>query len=163
MGWWLESITDWQAGAEAIRRRRYGVIDCRQGRFWAIHLRPLPKLVSAWEVWTLGQWSHRLRPGDRCLLYYNQPRRFPNFLVLKYLVSFRDTSIATVRRGLAVLDEVARLKQSDARIVQCGQLADFGSGDAPLRLGAGTAAGADLDTSSSGFTASGLATPQRPC
>ncbi len=114
MGWWFASITDWQSGAEAIRDGRYGVIDCRQGRLAAIHLRPVPKLVSAWEVWTLGQWSHRLRPGDRCLVYYNQPRRFPNFLVLIYLLSFRDTSIATVRRALAVLDEVARLKGSDA-------------------------------------------------
>lgn len=114
MGWWLESITDLQADADLIRQRRYGVIDCRQGRLAAIHLRPFPKLVSAWEVWTVGQWSHRLRPGDRCLVYYNQPRRFPNFLVVIYLLSFRDTSVATVRRGLTVLDEVARLKRSDA-------------------------------------------------
>lgn len=114
MGWWFESITDWDADSETIRRRRYGVIECRQGRCAAIHLRPLPRLVSTWEVWSIGQWVHRLWPGDRCLLYYNQPWRFPNFLVLKYLVSYRDTSIGTLRRALAVLDEVARLKQSDA-------------------------------------------------
>gem|GEM_PF-788058 len=114
MGWWPESITDWEAGIETIRWRRYGVIECRQGAFAALHLRPLPKLVSVWEVWTLGHWRHRLWPGDRCLAYYNQPRRFPNFLVLIYLVSFRDTSIGTLRRALAVLEEVARLKRSDA-------------------------------------------------
>ncbi len=114
MGWWFESISDWQSGLETIRQRRYGVIDCRGGRFVAIHFRPVPRLVSAWEVWTLGHWMHRLRPGDRCLVYYNQPRRCPNYLVLMYLVSFRDTSIGTLRRGLAALDEVARLKRSDA-------------------------------------------------
>jgi hypothetical protein len=101
---------------EALRRGRYGVIDVREGRLAAIHLRRWPKFISVLEVEWRGERSHREQPGDRCLLFYNQPRRFPNFLALKYVVSRRDCTFATIRRGLEVLDEVARLKGSDAAL-----------------------------------------------
>ena len=97
-----------------MRRGRYGVIDVRDGRLAAIHLRPWPKLVSALEVEWLGRRWHEATPGDRCLLYYNQPRRHPNFLALKYIVSHRDCTLATFNRALLALDEVARVKRSDA-------------------------------------------------
>ena len=61
-----------------------------------------------------GGLHHRCRRGDRIRIYYNQPRRFRNFLVLRYAVSARETSMATLCRALAALDEIARLKQSDA-------------------------------------------------
>jgi hypothetical protein len=47
-------------------------------------------------------------------LYYNQPRLHPNYLSLKYAVSSRDTSLASMLGALAVLDEIARIKRSDA-------------------------------------------------
>jgi hypothetical protein len=47
-------------------------------------------------------------------LYYNQPWAFPNFLALKYLVSTRQATLATVDSALAALDEIARLKGIDA-------------------------------------------------
>ena len=53
-------------------------------------------------------------PGDRCRLYYNQPRTSPDYLALKYVLSSRDSSLATFFGALAVLDEVARIKRSDA-------------------------------------------------
>ncbi len=67
-----------------------------------------------------GGWRHRYCAGDRIWLYYNQPRRFRNFLVLRYVVSNRDTSLATVRRALDALEEIARLKQSDALLCDAG-------------------------------------------
>ena len=54
-------------------------------------------------------------PGDRCLLYYNQPRRCPNYLALKYVVSrVAIARFATFRKAAQTLDEVARIKQTDA-------------------------------------------------
>jgi len=111
---WFETVTDLEAGREAIRRRRYGVIEARDGRFFGVHLRPFPKIASVPEVFLLGGWYHRRVPGDRCRLYFNQPRRFPNYLAVKCILSARDTRFATVRRVLKALDEIARIKGSDA-------------------------------------------------
>jgi hypothetical protein len=110
----FETVTDLADGAETLRRRRYGVIEVADGRFHRVVLRPFPKIVSAPGILLFGGWYHQHRRGDRLRLYYNQPRRFSNFLVLKYVESARDTSIGTAIRALAVLDEIARQKGSDA-------------------------------------------------
>jgi hypothetical protein len=110
----FQTITDLAEGADAICRRPYGVIEARDGRFQRVTLRPLPKFVSLPEVMFLGQYRHRRSRGDHCILYYDQPRRLPNFLAVKYLRSDRDTSVGTLRRVLESLDEVARIKRTDA-------------------------------------------------
>jgi hypothetical protein len=110
----FETITDLAGGAETLRQRRYGVIDVAEGRFQRVLLRPFPKIVSATGILLCGGWCHRHRRGDCLRLYYNQPRRFSNFLVLKYIESARDTSIVTLTRAMAILDEIARQKRSDA-------------------------------------------------
>ena len=110
----FETVTDLAKGGETLRRRAYGVIEVADGRFGRILLRPFPTLISAPDMRLIGGWRHRHRVGDRIRLYYNQPRRCPNFLVLKYCESDRDTSMTTLTRAVAVLDEIARLKRSDA-------------------------------------------------
>jgi hypothetical protein len=110
----FETITDLEEGAETLRRRPYGVIEVAGGRFRRITLRPFPKVVSVPGIVLVGGWRHRHCPGDCLRIYYNQPRRFRNFLVLKYVESAHDTSLATVIRASAVLDEIARCKGSDA-------------------------------------------------
>ncbi len=110
----FETATDLTAGSDLLRRRRYGLIEVADGQFRRVLLRPFPTIVSMPGIRLIGQQRHRRRTGDRIRLYYNQPRRFPNFLVLKYIESARNTRMATVTRALAVLDEIARLKQSDA-------------------------------------------------
>jgi hypothetical protein len=110
----FETITDLEEGAETLRRRPYGVIEVADGRLCRIVLRPFPKIVSVLGILLLGGWRHRHCSGDRLRLYYNQPRRFRNFLVLKYVESTRDTSMATLARASAVLDEIARCKGADA-------------------------------------------------
>jgi hypothetical protein len=102
------------ADREALRRGRYGVIETRQGRLHAIHLRSWPKIVSVLDAEWFGRRQHDGRPGDVCWLYYDQPRRFPNFLALKFVVSRRDCTFATFRRAAEVLDAVAEVKRSDA-------------------------------------------------
>ena len=110
----FETVTDLAEGAETLLRRRFGVIEVADGDFQRVVLRPFPKIVSAPGIRLLGAWHHRHRRGDCLRLYFNQPRRFSNFLVLKYIESAGDTSMATLTRSLAILDEIARQKRSDA-------------------------------------------------
>ena len=84
------------------------------GRWVAIHFRPFPKLLAIRDLWPVGARYHAGGPSDHCLLYYNQPRRYPRFLALKYVVSTPRTRLATFRGALTVLDAVAQIKQTDA-------------------------------------------------
>ena len=114
MGRLFEMVVDLASGVESLRRRPYGVIEGRDGLLHRVRLRPYPKIASVPEVYLLGGWYHRLMPGDRCWLYYNQPRRFPNFLAVTCFLSARHTRLATVRRVLETLDEIGRIKGVDA-------------------------------------------------
>ncbi|MBW3595833.1 MAG: hypothetical protein KY475_01005 [Planctomycetes bacterium] len=118
MGWLWESIADLDDGAELLRRRSYGVIEAAAGRLIAVHLRPWPKLFTLGGVWRTPEELERGEAGDRCLLYYNQPRRLPNFLALRYFVSTPRASFQTVRRAIVTLDVVARIKRTDAIVCE---------------------------------------------
>jgi len=107
-----QTMTDWDA--ETIRRRPYGVIETAAGRLVAIHFRPVPKLLAWPEVLPVGPEYHARGKADRCLLYYNQPRRCRNFLALKYIVSTTGTPYSTFIAAVEVLDRVAEIKRSDA-------------------------------------------------
>ena len=74
------------------------------------------------EFLPLGPRYHCRGAADRCLLYYNQPRRMPNFLALKYIVSTRGTSYRTFRAALMVLDAIAELKQIDAIVCDAANI-----------------------------------------
>lgn len=110
----FETVTDLTTAADVVARRRYGVIETAQGRLVRIALRPFPKIVTHFGGLWWGRLTRRLRSGNRCRLYFNQPRRFPNFLALRYVVTTPDADYATFRRALTVLDEIARVKGVDA-------------------------------------------------
>lgn len=114
MGPLFQTIDDLCGGRDAIRGRPYGVIEAHNGRFRHIRLRPFPKVASVPGIVWIGGWQHRTMPGDWCRLYYNQPRRFSNYLVLKYVVSGSQGTLASLHRVLETLDEIARIKGSDA-------------------------------------------------
>ncbi len=107
---------------ERLCRGRYGVIETRSGRLHAIHLRPWPKVISALESEWLGRRYHRTHPGDCCLLYFNQPWRFPNYIALTFVLSGRDCTFATFRRAVQALDEVAEVKRTDALLCDAWNL-----------------------------------------
>ena len=90
------------------------MIEAVDGRFVRVVLRPFPKLfvISSALPWTPP--VARPLEGDHCRLYYNQPRSLPGFLALKYIVSGRAGTVATFRRVLETLDEIARIKGTDA-------------------------------------------------
>jgi hypothetical protein len=114
MIWVIETTTDLDAARDRICVRRYGVIETVSGDLRSIRLRPWPKLVSLPEIWPQGARYHMRGEVDRCLLYYNQPWRMPNFLALRYIVSTPRTSYRTFRASLKVLDAIAELKRIDA-------------------------------------------------
>ncbi|MDZ7617478.1 MAG: hypothetical protein U1E05_10765, partial [Patescibacteria group bacterium] len=116
----FETVTDLAQGVDLLRRRRFGMVAMVDGRFQRIHLRPWPKVATAPGVWLLGGLWHRLASGDRVWLYYNQPWGFSSFLVLRYVVSARSASLQSVARGLALIDEIARIKRSDAILCDVG-------------------------------------------
>jgi hypothetical protein len=113
MPFFVETAINLTDDADILRRRRFGVIDVRNGQLVSIRLRSWPKFVSIVGV-AWGQLSHAQVPGDWLRLYYNQPFRYPDFLALKFAISARNTTLDTVHRALAVLDEIARIKGSDA-------------------------------------------------
>ena len=123
MNWRCESIEDFESGTDRIRARRYGVIETVSGQLRAVHLRPWPKVIAWPEIWPLvGTRYHAAGQPDRCLLYYNQPRRMPSFLALKYVVSTGGTSYATNRAALKVLDAIAELKRIDAIVCDASNM-----------------------------------------
>ena len=110
----FESIETFEEGESRIRARRYGVIEMAAGRLKAIHFRPFPKLLAIRDLWPVGDRYHPRGPTDRCLLYYNQPWRYPRFLALKYVASTPGTRLATFRGALTVLDAIGQIKRVDA-------------------------------------------------
>ena len=114
MSFLFTTVTDLERDADVLRRRRYGMIEMARGRLVGIHLRPWPKLVSLPEIIWIGTPFHRKTDGDRCWLYYNQPFRHRNFLALPYVVSTAKGSLASFHGALIILDEIARIKRSDA-------------------------------------------------
>ena len=109
----FESITDMTSGVERLRRRPFGVIHMVDNHLAKIRLRPFPKLGTP-EALLLARWYHRRATGNQCRIYYNQPWQCPNYLALKFFVSTRDCTVANALGALRVLDEIARIKQSNA-------------------------------------------------
>ncbi|HUY89662.1 MAG TPA: hypothetical protein VMV10_13080 [Pirellulales bacterium] len=114
----FETVTNLAAQADVVRRRRYGVIEVVEGTFRLLRLRPFPKFYTPLDFFLRGEGYHRSQPGDRCLMYYNQPCSFSNFLALKYVVSTRDATLATFRGALDVLDQIAEIKSTDALLCE---------------------------------------------
>lgn len=107
-------VTDLDSQADLVRDARYGMIETVDGRFSRIVLRRWPKLISWPDVLVFGRLHHRRCSGNRCRLYFNRPRRFPNFLSVPYIVSSRGTTYDTFLMIGQTLDQIAKLKGTDA-------------------------------------------------
>jgi len=123
----FETVFDLTAGAETLRRRPYGVIEAADGRFppradpSLSQKSPRSRRRCSW-----GRLRHRFCAGDRLWLYYNQPRRFRNFLVLRYVVSNRDTSLANRSPGDRRLRRDRSPEAKRRLVVRRRQLANLG-------------------------------------
>jgi hypothetical protein len=116
------AVTNLVADSDRLRRRGSGVIETCGGRLERVLLRPFPKVVTALGSRLWGGLEHRLRRGNRCRLYFNHSRRFPQFLALRYVVTTRDADYATFRAALATLDEIARIRGIDALLCDAANL-----------------------------------------
>ena len=116
----FETVFDLTAGAETLRCRPYGVIEAADGAFREVRIRPFPKIASVPEAMFLGGWRHRFCAATAfgSITISRGDSAISSFCA--YVVSNRDTSLATVRRALDALEEIARLKQSDALLCDAG-------------------------------------------
>ena len=110
----FETIQSVNVDASVVGGRAFGVIEVRDGQLRQISFRPWPLIVSMWRVWSDIYLRPTRTPDDACWLYFDQHMRMPSYLLLKYIVSAPGTSFRTFRAATLVLDEVARIKQSDA-------------------------------------------------
>lgn len=122
----IETIADIRSGRDTLRRRRYGVVETRGGKFHGVTLRPWPHLLSLRELWPRGDRWRPSGPEDRCRLYYNHPRGHDGFLALRYVACTAGASYATFRAALSVLDQIAEIKRVDALLCDAanGRLSD---------------------------------------
>lgn len=110
----FETVTDLDAQAAVVRRRRYGVLEVADERLARLRFRPWPKLFAIQEFVAWKQWRRRNRPGDRCWIYFNQPRQFPQFLAVKFWIATPEVRLATLHQALRLLDQVAAIKGCEA-------------------------------------------------
>jgi hypothetical protein len=108
----IRPIADIAASRKALAACRAGRIRTRQGRLEAVYGRWWPYCGSLLGVW----WDARYltQAADCCDLYFHVPLTAPGFLSLDYARSGRRASVTTSYAALLVLDEIARLKQSQA-------------------------------------------------
>jgi hypothetical protein len=118
----FRQIVDIENQREELIAGRFGVIVVEQGQLNSINLRPWPKIVTIWESLGWGEYSHRHRVGDRCRLFYNQPRGSERYLALKYIHCQRGTSLRSFQTALLILDQVAEIKNSDALVCEAANL-----------------------------------------
>jgi hypothetical protein len=111
---WFDTIGDLDSGRDVVRRRRYGVIEASCGRLVAVHFRPWPKVISLPEVFLAQGLRRRRWVGDRCRVYFNQPRRHQNFLSITFAISTHDCTLKTLHAAREALEAIAEIKQSDA-------------------------------------------------
>ncbi len=96
--------------------RGHAMIESKSGVPFRIVGRALPRWPSLMDVYIDRTWK-RL-PDDCCRIYYNHPRSNPDYTILAYACSGRRTSLATLRAGLTILEQVAILVGNRAIVCQ---------------------------------------------
>jgi len=108
------SIENLSENEALVRNRAYGIIETRGGEFVSLKFKPWPKLVSASGAAWAGALRNTRVIQDRCRIFFNQPIGHRNYIALKYIESTLGTTMSTLRKSMRVLDEVARIKRTDA-------------------------------------------------
>lgn len=104
--------TDLSSQSESIAQIVRGRIVMRAGRFVAVAEQWVRSPVSIAQIWWESNYG-RLR-GDECLLDYHIPRGLPSFITLDYIRSGTQTQYKTFVGACHILNEIARLRHSEA-------------------------------------------------
>lgn len=112
----LPPVTNIATQEQRLVQRRAGRIVAERGRLQAVHGRWVPYYGNLLQVY----WDTAVRQfgRDRCEIYFHQPRTASSFLTLSYVRSGPETSPSTIYAATLVLDEIARLKSSNAIVTQ---------------------------------------------
>lgn len=108
----LPVLTEPASQGDLLRARRCGRIVIHEGRLSAVHGRWWAHAGSLMEVYW-QKWRRTLT-SDRCELYYHVPWGSSRYLTLDFVRSGPKTSLSTFYAATLVLDEIARLKDSNA-------------------------------------------------
>ena len=99
---------------DRLQTCRHGMIAAEHGQVRAIDVRRFGRSASWLGIALVGSRLHRRAQGDRCYVYFTQPRSCPDYLSLTYVWSSGDCSLSTLRAAMAALDQVAEIKRSQA-------------------------------------------------
>ncbi len=112
----LGTATSVEENADRIRLWNYGELELFDGNLLRIYPRWWPRIASEWE--SFRDSTNRSLPTDFCRAYYAFPRRAPGFMSVLYARSGPNTQYKTLYRAVVVMDEIARLRGSDAIVCQ---------------------------------------------
>ena len=111
---WFQTVTDLARERTVVATRRYGVLEVNEGQLAKVVFRPYPKLFAIQEFVAWQGWRRARQGGDRCWLYFNQPRKFPMFLAVKFMIATPGATLRTIHQAVRLLEEIAEIKRVDA-------------------------------------------------
>ncbi|MCY2986239.1 MAG: hypothetical protein NTY15_21640 [Planctomycetota bacterium] len=112
----LPSVDSIDGHRDRIQSWRYGEVELSNGELVALYPRWWPRVGSQWESWQDSY--HRTLPTDWCRAYYAFPRRAPGFMSVLYARSGPGTQYKTISRAVSAMDEIARIRDSQAIVCQ---------------------------------------------
>jgi len=104
-------VNDPRTQAHILQRWPAGRVTMADGQLVQIRCGVIPRRVSVARVWM--ETKLRSNRHDRCNLHYHSPL-FAQYLSLDYVLSSRQTRLATFRGACQMLDEIARLRSAVA-------------------------------------------------
>ena len=108
----IGKTTELDADADQLRRWRCGRVVMQDGKLVEVQHRLFAGSVSVAEVWWQAKFG---RMDDNvCWLDYHQPLGMPAFLTLDYIRSGYRSSYKTFVGACHILDEIARIRGSQA-------------------------------------------------
>lgn len=108
----LDSLTDFHAEHEKVRRWRYGRIVFEKGCFVRLEKRLMCGNISMAQVWWQAKYG---RSDDSiCWIDYHQPLGTPTFLTLDSIRAGSKAGYRSLSGAVHLLHEIARIRNSHA-------------------------------------------------
>ncbi len=99
---------------DSIKEHRYGTLQLSPNKQITLTFRRFAKRATLWHVLWAKTWTHSRKYGDTCKLYYDAPKSCPGFVIIKLMVSHRNTTYRSTRKIMAALDKLASIRETNA-------------------------------------------------